>query len=188
MQHSSVEFNRLDSWPNFKNSSHCFIYRDYASEWCSFYIFNGNQDRESPTCTLCASVHTTWNCVKGVNISKHIFNFIFDSTSAHSRKHDLSPYSAAYKTNYNLSSSLGAESPCIFILDYLKHLHKWKDRCGHFLLYKAVQKLLWVTLPHVREYLKHLKEKKKKKKCSLWSFLSKKVPRAFTQNLNLNRF
>lgn len=68
----------------------------------ALYILNDNQDIESPTCILWASLCATSNCIKSTNVLKYLFNFIFDSTSAH----DLSPYLVAQNINYNLSSSL----------------------------------------------------------------------------------
>lgn len=49
----------------------------------ALYILNDNQDIESPTCILWASLHATSNCIKTTNVLKYLFNFIFDSISTH---------------------------------------------------------------------------------------------------------
>lgn len=49
----------------------------------ALYILNDNQDIESPTCILQASLHATSNCIKSTNVLKYLFIFIFDSTRAH---------------------------------------------------------------------------------------------------------
>ena len=99
------------------------------------------------------------------------------------RKHDFSPYSVAYKTNYNLSSSLKSH------LFHRKSINKLNSFLEDKFPYSSGQKLSHQcfnrtestgTLVHQYKYLCYTYIH------SLWSLLNRKITRAFTRNPRIN--